>query len=204
MLTAVKRESLERSVAGAVELGDVSGLLLAGVKLSEVKLYDPDSTLVAWLPHAEISYNPFDFAAGRMVLREVTLDRPYLNLVQHRNGRLNLEELLKLGGPSTGAHGPPPLVLLRNVQIEDGTLVVRLQTRPGKGGERADSALEIDQFGHDGRRRVRRFEHLQARLGALPPSAPRERGIRADIARPAAGVTQPAPRTTDDVGRVTR
>ncbi|OLC78853.1 MAG: hypothetical protein AUH78_02050 [Gemmatimonadetes bacterium 13_1_40CM_4_69_8] len=203
LLTAVTRQSLERAVAGAVELGDVSGPLLTGVTLSEVKLYDPDSTLVAWLPHAEISYNPFDFAAGRMVLREVTLDRPYLNLVQHRNGRLNLEELLKLGGPSTGAHGPPPLVLLRNVQIEDGTLVVRLQARPGKGGERADSALEIDQFGHDGRRRVRRFEHLQARLAALRLSAPRERGIRADIAALAAEITDPAVRLTDVVGRVT-
>ena len=203
LLTAVTRESLERAVAGAVELGDVSGPLLTGVTLSEVKLYDPDSTLVAWLPHAEISYNPFDFAAGRMVLREVTLDRPYLNLVQHRNGRLNLEELLKLGGPSTGAHRPPPLVLLRNVQIEDGTLVVRLQARPGKGGERADSALEIDQFGHDGRRRVRRFEHLQARLAALRLSAPRERGIRADIAALAAEITDPAVRLTDVVGRVT-
>ena len=33
LLTAVTRESLERAVAGAVELGDVSGPLLTGVTL---------------------------------------------------------------------------------------------------------------------------------------------------------------------------
>src|SRR3989442_9112242 len=203
LLTAVTRESLARAVDGAIEVGDVSGPLLTGVTLSEVRLYDPESTLVAWLPHAEISYNPFDFAAGRVVLREVALDRPYLNLVQHRSGRLNLEDLLRLGRPGTGSHAPPPLVLLRNVQIEDGTLVARLQARPGRGGDRADRGLEIDHFGHDGRRRVRRFEHLQARLAALRLSAPRERGIRADIAALAAEITDPAVRLTDVVGRVT-
>ncbi len=50
LLAAVTRKSLERAVAGSVELGDVSGPLLTGVTLSQVKLYDPDSTLVAWLP----------------------------------------------------------------------------------------------------------------------------------------------------------
>src|SRR5713226_7260661 len=207
LLATVTRESLERAVAGSVELGDVSGPLLTGLTLSQVKLYDPDSTLVAWLPHAEISYNPFDFAAGRVVLREVVLDRPYVNVVQHRNGRLNLEQLLKLGGPppspSTGSHAPAPLVLLRNVQIADGTLVLRLRARPGKGGEHADSALEIDAFGPDGRRRVRRFDHLQTRLTALRLSAPGERGIRADIAALAVTITDPAVRLTDVVGRIT-
>src|SRR5713226_9426079 len=184
LLATVTRESLERAVAGSVELGDVSGPLLTGLTLSQVKLYDPDSTLVAWLPHAEISYNPFDFAAGRVVLREVVLDRPYVNVVQHRSGRLNLE-------------------LLLNVQIADGTLVLRLRARIGKGGEQADSALEIDAFGPDGRRRVRRFEHLQARLTALRLSAPGERGIRADIAALAVAISDPRVRLTDALGHIT-
>src|SRR5207245_9507898 len=93
--------------------------------------------------------------------------------------------------------------LLRIVPMEEGSVVLRLQARPGRGGERADSALEIDPFGPDGRRRVRRFEHLQARLAALRLSAPRERGIRADITGLAVEITDPAVRLADVVGRVT-
>src|SRR5207245_8513446 len=49
LLTAVTRQSLERAVAGAGELGDVGGPLLPGVTLSEVKLYDPeDRKSVVW------------------------------------------------------------------------------------------------------------------------------------------------------------
>lgn len=200
LLTAVLRGSLERVVDGKIEVGDVSGPLLTGLTLSEVKLYDPDSTLVAWLPRVEIGYNPFDFAAGRVVLHDVALDQPYINLVQHRGGRLNLEELLRLGGPPTkGPHGPPALVLLRNVQIVDGTVVARLQARPGP----ADSTLEIDEFGHDGRRRVRRFEHLHARLAALRLSAPLERGVRADVSALAVELNDPAVRVVDLRGRIT-
>ncbi|HYS20981.1 MAG TPA: hypothetical protein VEO73_07825, partial [Gemmatimonadales bacterium] len=94
-------------------------------------------------------------------------------------------------------------MLLRNVQIADGTLVLRLRARPGKGGEHADSALEIDAFGPDGRRRVRRFEHLQARLTALRLSAPGERGIRADIAALAVAISDPRVRLTDALGHIT-
>src|SRR5256886_8529662 len=48
---------------GTIEIGDVGGTLLTGLTLSDVRLFDPDTTLVAWLPRAELSYNPLEFAA---------------------------------------------------------------------------------------------------------------------------------------------
>jgi translocation and assembly module TamB len=200
LLSAVLRESVGKAVDGRIEVGDVSGSLLAGVTLTDVKLYDPDSTLVAWLPRAEVDYNVFDLIAGQVVLQDVTLDHPYISLVQHRGGRLNLEELLRLGVPHQGpGGGPAALVLLRNVAITDGTVVLRLQARPAPG----DDAREIDEFGHDGRRRVRRLEHLDARLAALRLSSPRERGVRADISALAVTLNDPAVRVTDMRGRIT-
>ena len=100
--------TLEHAVSGRVEVGDIGGTLFSGVVLHDVRLFDHDSTLVAWLPRAELSYNPFDFAAGRIVLQDIRLERPQFNLVQHLNGRLNLEELLNLGQKrdSTGPSGP--------------------------------------------------------------------------------------------------
>src|SRR5438270_554643 len=110
--------------------------------------------------------------------------QPVITLVQHRSGRLNIEELLRLGGPDSGhgPHGPATLILFRNVQIEDGTLTLRLQAQRAEPG---DTALEIQGGGPNGRVRVRRFEHLDARLAALQVSAPVERRSGIDICRPA-------------------
>src|SRR5207247_7382016 len=187
---------------GSMELADVRGSLLTGVTLTGVRLLDADTTLVAWLPRADLAYNPFDFAAGRVVLFEFALRQPVINIVQHRSGRLNIEELLRLGGPDTGSgssrHGPATLILFRNVQIEDGSLTLRLQAPRAEPG---DTALEIQTAGPNGRVRVRRFEHLDARA-ALQVSSPVERGIGIDVSRLAVQSSDPALRLVDVAGRL--
>src|ERR1043166_8549512 len=199
LLARVTAGALHQGVTGTVEGGGVGGSLLPGTTLSPGPLFDGGSTLVAWLPRADVAYNPFDFAAGRVVLFELDLRRPVINIVQHPSGRLNIEELLRLGGPDTGKHGPPGLILLRNVRITDGSVTLRLQARHAEPG---DSALEIATGGPNGRLRVRRFEHLGAHLGALQISSPRERGIRIDVSRLAFEATDPAVRLVDLTGRL--
>ncbi|HMC19248.1 MAG TPA: hypothetical protein VKH16_08465, partial [Gemmatimonadales bacterium] len=199
LLTRVTAGALHQVFTGTIEVGDVGGSLLTGLTLSDVRLFDADSTLVAWLPRADVAYNPFDFAAGRVVLFEFHLRRPVINIVQHPSGRLNIEELLRLGGPDAGKHGPPALILLRNVRITDGSVTLRLQARHAEPG---DSALEIAAGGPNGRLRVRRFEHLDAHLAALQVSSPRERGIRIDVSRLAFESTDPEVRLVDVTGRV--
>src|SRR5881396_2728210 len=206
LLARVASSVVESGVAGSIEVGEVRGSLLTGVVLTDVRLLDPDSTLVAWLPRAELGYNPIDFAAGRVVFMEVRLDRPIINIVQHATGRTNFDELLRLGEKDTvtvkplGPAGPRSLILLRNVQIQDGSLTLRLQ----KHGEVSSSHIEeIENSGEDGRYRVRRFEHLNARLAALRIQAPREKGIRIDVVRLATESSDPKLSIADVVGRVT-
>src|SRR2546429_313102 len=199
LLTRVTAGALHQVFTGTIEIGDVGGSLLTGLTLSQVRLFDADTTLVAWLPRADVSYNPFDFAAGRAVLFEFDLRRPVINIVQHPSGRLNIEELLRLGGPDKGPHGPPALILLRNVRITDGSVTLRLQARQPMPG---DSALEIAGGGPNGRLRVRRFEHLDAHLAALQVSSPRERGIRIDVSRLAFESSDPEVRLADATGRL--
>src|SRR5574341_150137 len=204
MLARIASTAVESAVAGTIEVGDVRGSLFTGVVLTDVRLLDPDSTLVAFLPRAELGYNPIDFAAGRVVFMEVRLDRPIINIVQHANGKTNFDELLRLGEKDTvqvkplGPAGPRSLILLRNVQIVDGSLTLRLQ----KHGE-ASSAEEIERSGEDGRYRLRRFEHLNARLAALRIQAPREKGIRIDVTRLSTESSDPKLSIVDVVGRVT-
>src|SRR5207249_1105475 len=192
--------ALRQVFTGSIEIGDVGGTLLTGLTLSDVRLYDPDTTLVAWLPRAELSYNPLEFAAGRVVLFEFALREPLFNIVQHPSGRLNAEELLRLGGPDTaqGPRGPATLILFRNVRIEDGTVMLRLRAGPAP-----DPTHEIDAAARDGPLRVRRFDHLTARLAALRLSSPRERGIRMDITGLAVQSSDPAVELRDVAGRIT-
>src|SRR5437870_8138895 len=201
LLARVSEGALRQAFTGTVEIGDVRGSLLTGLTLTEVRLFDADTTLVAWLPQANVSYNPFDFAAGRVVLFEFDLRRPVINIVQHPNGRLNIEELLRLGRgqPDRGPHGPATLILFRNVRITDGTVTLRLQAARAQPG---DSSLEIASDDPNGRLRIRRFEHLDARLSALQVSSPRERGIRIDISRLAMESSDPVVRLVDVAGRL--
>src|SRR5581483_7822948 len=110
-----------------------------------------------------------------------------------------VEELLRLGGPDTGSHGPATFIVFRNVRIADGAVTLRLQApRPAPG----DSLLEIARGGPNGRLRIRRFEHLDARLAALQVSAPHERGIRLDVSRLAVESSDPAVRIAAAAGRM--
>lgn len=196
LLGAVARSTAASALGGRMEVGGVRGTVLTDLQLDDVRLYDPDSTLVAELPRVTVSYRLLDLLAGRVILRDVTLDHPYVNLVQHKNGRLDIEELLHLGehrGPSTGAAA---LVLLRDVRIADGTVLLRLQSRPAP----SDSAALIETDA-DGRRRVRRFDHVNALVRALRISSPTEQGIRIDVDSLATRVTDPDVVVRDLSGR---
>src|SRR5690348_5225492 len=203
LLTRVSEGALHQVFTGTVEIGDAGGSLLTGVTLHDVKLFDADTTLVAFLPQANISYNPFDFAAGRIVLFEFQLDRPVINLVQHRDGRLNIEELLRIGAAAPkddkGPRGPAAFILFRNVRVTDGSVTLRLQASRAQPG---DSSLEIETGGPNGRMRVRRFQHLNTRISALQISSPRQRGIRIDLAGLAVESSDPVVRLVDVTGRL--
>src|SRR5204862_7258274 len=65
LLARVASSVVESGVAGSIEVGEVRGALLTGAVRTDVRPLDPDSTLVAWLPRAELGCHPHDSAAGR-------------------------------------------------------------------------------------------------------------------------------------------
>ena len=67
LLVVVARGLVDRAVSGRVVVEDIEGPLLTGLTFRGVEIYDPDSTLVARLPRADLEYDPFDFIAGRFV-----------------------------------------------------------------------------------------------------------------------------------------
>src|SRR5688572_5775764 len=97
--------------------------------------------------------------------------------------------------------GPRSLILLRNVQIIDGSLTLRLQSR----GESDDPTQEIERAGRgaDGWFRIRRFEELNAQIAALRIQAPREDGVRIDVLRLSTESSDPKLSIADLAGRIT-
>src|SRR2546428_13699891 len=96
LLARIASAAVQNAVSGTIQVGEVRGSLLTGVVLSDVRMWDPDSTLVAWLPHAELGYNLIDFAAGRIVFMEVRLDRPGVKIGQPAHRKTNFPELPSL------------------------------------------------------------------------------------------------------------
>src|SRR6266571_3737388 len=61
LLARVSEGALHQVFTGTMEIGDVHGSLLTGLTLSRVRLFDADTTLVAWLQEVNVIYNPFVF-----------------------------------------------------------------------------------------------------------------------------------------------
>ena len=198
LLAHAASKALRGAVDGSIEIAEISGPLLTGITLRDVKVFDTDTTLVGAFGKVEATYNPFDFLAGRVVLLDMSLDHPVFNIVQHRNGRLNVEDLLRLGRPSTGPQGPATLILFRNVRIDDGTVTLRLQQQgPWQPG------YEIDPLEREGLHRVHRFDHIAAIVPLVRISSPQEPGIHVEIDRLAVASSDPEVELRDVSGGLT-
>ncbi len=160
---------------GRLSVGAVGGSLRHGLEARDVVIEGADGEVLAKIPALSLRYRLRDLLRGRVVLGQLRLEQPYVNLVQARTGRLNLEDIFGMGKPGGG--GRPPLVAFSDVEIAGATLCIRTQ---------ADSASGIPEGerGPAGYLRVRRIEDLDARLSYLRLSSPlpAERAIRVDVA----------------------
>src|SRR4051812_33264045 len=137
---------LARIVTGQVRVGAISGSFLYDLTLENLVVRDTSGALLADLPRAKVSYRLPNFIAGQVVLSGIDLERPTIQLIKHRNGRMNYEEVLGIGKGSKG--GKSPLVEFHNVQMTKGTLRIALPWNPPKSARTeasVDSALRADR-----------------------------------------------------------
>jgi uncharacterized protein involved in outer membrane biogenesis len=57
-----------------------------------------------------------------LILKEIRLDRPYLNIVRNEDGTYNFSDLLEKGKPKSGAESKPFRFSLNNIQIVNGSV----------------------------------------------------------------------------------
>jgi hypothetical protein len=212
LLARTISEGLDRVLIGHVDVGGISGSFLYDLDLERLVVRDTQGVLLADLPRVHVSYRLPNLLSGRYVLSSLHVDDPVINLIKHRNGRMNYEEVLGLG-KKKGPGGPSPLIQFEDVQVHNGTLRIALPWNPPS---EADTPGEIDSVlaaerakpgrqiadSREGLRRVIRFEQLTAFMPRLRIASPDRRPFTIDLDTLATRISDPQVRLTDAVGRL--
>jgi hypothetical protein len=211
LLARTVSRMLDNIVAGQVRVGAISGSFLYDLTLENLVVRDTGGVLLADLPRVRVTYRLPNLMAGQVVLSGMQLERPTIQLIKHRNGRMNYEEVLRIGKGSKG--GKSPLVEFHNVQMTEGTLRIALPWNPPKTARTetsVDSALRAERAkpgrivedSPEGLRRVIVLADLATRMSRLRIATPDRKPFTIDLDSLATRVNDPGVTLRNAVGRI--
>ena len=211
LLARTVSRMLDRVVLGHVEVGSISGSFLYDLVLEDLVVRDTSGVLLASLPRVRVGFTLPNLIAGQVVLSSVQLERPVIQLIKHRNGRMNYEEVLRLGKGAPG--GKSPLVDFHDVRLSGGSLRIALPWNPDrslKTQASKDSALQAERArpgriieeSPEGLRRVILLSDLNTRLSRLRIATPDRKPFTIDLEALATRINDPAVTLRDAAGRV--
>jgi translocation and assembly module TamB len=202
---------LDRIVIGRVRVGAISGSFLYDLTLENLVVRDTSGELLVDLPRVRVAYRLPNLIAGQVVLSAIQLDSPTIQLIKHRNGRMNYEEVLGIGKGSKG--GTSPLVEFHNVKMTEGMLRIALPWNPPKSvrsESSVDSALQAERAkpgrivedSPEGLRRVIVLADLATRVSRMRIATPDRQPFTIDLDSLATRVNDPGVTLRHAVGRV--
>jgi translocation and assembly module TamB len=211
LLARTVSRGLDRIVTGQVRVGAISGSFLYDLTLENLVVRDTSGELLVDLPRVRVAYRLPNLIAGQVVLSAMQLERPTIQLIKHRNGRMNYEEVLGIGKGTKG--GPSPLVEFHNVRMTEGMLRIALPWNPPRSAlteASVDSALRAErakpgrliQESGEGLRRVIVLADLATRVSRLRIATPDRQPFTIDLDSLATRVNDPGVTLRDAVGRV--
>ena len=200
LLARLVSDQLGRSLRGEFQFGAISGSFIRDLTLTDVTVRDTSGALLADLPAVEVTYNLAQLLAGQIVMRSVTLRNPTVQITKRTSGRMNYEEVLRLGEGPPG--GPPPFVQFRNLHIVNGLVRISVPWSPSadptSDAGRAELARERAKPGRvieqapDGLRRIITVSELTSRFPTVWASMPDRRPLTVDIDSLAGILSDPA------------
>lgn len=211
LLARTVSKGLDRIVTGQVKVGAISGSFLYDLTLENLVVRDTSGELLVDLPRVRVAYRLPNLIAGQVVLSAMQLDRPTIQLIKHRNGRMNYEEVLGIGKGSKG--GKSPLVEFHNVRMNQGTLRIALPWNPPKSARTetsVDSALRAERAkpgrvvdeSREGLRRVIILADLATQISRLRIATPDRKPFTIDLDSLATRVNDPGVTLRHAVGRI--
>ena len=155
------QNELAGSLKGKVHIGKIRGgnFFLSGVRIDTFEIRDlEDSVFVASGP-ITLEYDSRDLLDRRILLRNVTVERPVVRLRQYKEGDWNLERLFRKEKPSIpGVPGRSfgDYVRLDSVRVRDGQVILIRPWSPSDTlkGARRDSVVRYNLAAKD--REIRR------------------------------------------------
>lgn len=97
---------LGRVMRGRFEVARVSGNFWRTLEFDNVVIRDTTGDLLADIPHLEVRYKFPNLMAGRIILEDLDIDRGTIRIVKQKNGRLNFQDIFKLGEGKGGGTSP--------------------------------------------------------------------------------------------------
>jgi translocation and assembly module TamB len=209
LLARTVSSELSRVINGSIQVGSISGSFVYDLTLERLVVRDTAGVLLAELPRVRVSYQLPNFFARRFVLGRLHVDDPVIQLVKHRNGRMNYEDVLRLGGPGGGT---PPLIEFRDVRVRGGLLRLFLPWNPPSQlttERQRDSALVAERAkpgrviepSREGLQRRIAFDRIAARFQRMRISTPTRDPFMIDVDSLATGVSDPQVELRDAAGR---
>ncbi|MEP7325438.1 MAG: translocation/assembly module TamB domain-containing protein, partial [Gemmatimonadota bacterium] len=202
---------LDRITRGDVNVGAVSGSFLFGVNLDRVVIRDTSGALLLDAPRIEVGYSIPNFLANRIILSGLHLIHPTIHIIKHRSGRINYEEIFKLGEKQ--GTGASPLIELRNFRMDSATVRIYLPYNFKAGitteDDRAVALAQerarpgrIIEDGPEGLRKVFKADAVTARFPVLRISSPDKKPLEIEVDTLAMLFNDPGITLTDFAGRV--
>ncbi len=200
-------------IRGSLSIEAASGRWLNGFALDGVVIKDSAGVLLADVPRIEVSYSLAEILAGRIVFSSLRLHHPVLQIIKHRNGRANYQEIFHLGEGSSPPGSRPQLIEIHGLTIDSGTVTIRLPWNPDgrlHTPAQVDSALAFERAkpgrriepGPEGLEMVRTLEGLDARMPLVRVSSPDNGPTLVDIERLRVRISDPAVQLSDLKGEV--
>ncbi|MDX1660500.1 MAG: translocation/assembly module TamB domain-containing protein, partial [Gemmatimonadota bacterium] len=112
-------------VEGEVELGSVSGDPLSGLTLHDFSLIDADGVPLVAAERVRVSYSIRPFFDKRIIIDDVHLRSPEINLIRGPDGRWNFQTIWKPRPPAREP-GWGSVVRIDDLTVEDGTVDIRI------------------------------------------------------------------------------
>jgi translocation and assembly module TamB len=176
-------------IRGKVHLGQVTGNVITGFSIDSIAIRDDQDSLFLSSGRITVDYDPRDVLDRRLLLRNLRLEHPFIQLRQYPEGDWNFQRLFRKGGPSApNAPGQSfgDFVVLEDVRVRDGTVLVTRPWRPNDTLSAAgkDSSIRYHLARRD--REIRRagtgFQHT-LRWSKITGELPRLRIADPDSAR---------------------
>ncbi|MDQ6886458.1 MAG: translocation/assembly module TamB [Gemmatimonadota bacterium] len=131
---------------GTLHLGRMGGGLLNTVTFDSLALRDEEDSLIVSTGPVSISYDPRDLVDRRLLLRQVSVAHPFVNLRRRSDGEWNFRHVFPNGPPDRIKHTElsfGDFVVIDTAVVHGGTLLVTLPWHPDDSlhGARRDSAI---------------------------------------------------------------